>query len=116
VDPLTRPRFHWTQVPTIALGIFLGCFWALVGTLAVVGSGAVWWRVAASAAPGAAVLLLTSLARRAPVPYGAGLIALGLLPLLAVWVRAPLPLKLAFGLPVVAVGVGFILWRRRLAE
>lgn len=111
---LTPPRFHWTQVPTIAAGIFLGGYWAITAAWSEVGPGIPWWRAAAALAPGTAILILTALARRAPVPYGAGLIVLGTLPLLPFGSRGPWDLRLAFGLPLIAVGAGFILWRRQV--
>ncbi len=108
-------RFHWTQVPTVAAGIFLGGNWGITAALTGAGPGIPWQRTAAALAPGTAILLLTLLARRAPIPYGAGLIALGALSLLPVWARSPWDHRLAFGLPLIAVGTGFILWRNHVS-
>jgi len=109
--PQPKTKFHGSHLLTIGFGVFTGSFWLLLGFLSLLGSPALGWQYITTLAPGVAILLLVVLARRNPVPYGSGLIALGLLPLLFVQMRTPLAVKAAFGLPLLVVGAGFIIWR-----
>lgn len=111
LTPGMPPRFNWAHLPTVGLGVFTGAFWLVYGFSLTLNRHAVWWQHAVTMAPGAAVLLLVLLARRHPVPYGAGLIALGMAPLLF-GLRSGWEYRLGFGLPLLAAGLGFILWRR----
>ena len=112
----TPNRFDWTILPTVGLGIFVGSFWLLYGFLMWQGRPAAGWQYAVTLAPGAAVLLLVTLARYSPVPYGTGLIALGVSPLLLVGWHSRWEIRLAFGLPLVAVGIAFLIWRNHFQD
>jgi hypothetical protein len=112
--PANRPRFHWTHVPTIAFGIFLGSFWVIAGWLWCLSVPGPWWLYATTVAPGAAVFLLVLLARRHPVPYGAGLAALGTIVLVLPGSRTSWLIRLAFGLPLLINGVAFLVWRKSM--
>ncbi len=105
------PAWHWSLLPTLGLGIFLGAFWLLYGYLRLLGSSSPWWHFPLALAPGTAVVWLVLLARRHPLPYGTALAVFGL-------AAVVLPSQgdagtgLIFGLPLVVVGAAFIVWRR----
>jgi hypothetical protein len=65
-------------------------------------------------APGAAIWLMTMLARRAPLPYGTGLAVLGFMALLFSWPHGRLLQGVILGGPVLLVGLGFILLRKKI--
>jgi hypothetical protein len=112
----TPARFHWAHLPTLALGIFLGAFWIIAGWLWRLSFPGPWWLYATTLAPGAAILLLVLLARRQPVPYGAGLAALGVVVLLLPNPRTPWLVRLFFGLPIFLNGAAFLIWREQLQD
>lgn len=105
-----RPWMLWILLGS---GIFAGSFWLMLGFLSVLGQGASWLRLLQAMAPGGAVLLLVLNARHAPLPFGSALVGLGLLPFcfwpsqFSVWLR------LAFGLPLLLLGAGFMLRQGR---
>ena len=110
-----KSKFTWAMAAVVGPALFLGCFWLLLGFLAVLGTGASAFQFAASLAPGAGILLLTAGARRSPVPYGAGLIVVGLIPFVLFGAGGGWLLRLAFGVPLVLVGAAFLLLRDRIA-
>lgn len=111
--PEGSPR--WLALGVLGLGIFLGSFWLLFGFLSILGTK-VWWQYAVAVVPGAAILFLALMARRAPLPFGAALAAAGLLPLGLAWLRHGAWLgALLLGLPLMAVGAAFILLRDHFA-
>lgn len=112
--PAGRERFSWAFAATVGPGLFVGSCWLLVGFMALLGTAAPWWLRLVNLAPGAAVVGLVLGARRHPLPYGAALAALGALPLVLYLPRRDFLLPLLFGLPLIGVGLGFILARRRL--
>lgn len=114
MPPAERPRFHWSHVLNLGLGLGVGAFWLIFAWLRLLETGGAWWRYAAMLAPGAGVLALVLLARRDPLPYGAGLIALGVVMFLLPGFAEAWATRLAFGLPLILDGAAFILWRRHL--
>ncbi|MBN1596073.1 hypothetical protein JW933_09130 [candidate division FCPU426 bacterium] len=110
-----RKEHPWQLLLLLALGIFIGSFWFLFGLLTVVGTGAAAWYHLVAAAPGGAIILFVLLARRAPVPYGAGLTALGVLLLaLSLGRNGLLVTGAAVGIPTMCLGILFILWRKKI--
>lgn len=109
-------RFRWRQIPTLMLGLLCGSFWLVFGFLSILESPENWRRYVSVMAPGAAVLWLVLLARRHPVPFGSGLLALGLLPWFFGSMPVSAPLKAAFSAPLLVAGAGFIFWRETFTE
>lgn len=107
---------RWLTLAVLGLGVFLGCFWLIFGFLSILGTK-VWWHYAVAIAPGAAILFLALMARRAPLPFGSALAAVGFLPLGLAWLRNGAWLgALLLGLPLMAVGAAFILLRDRFGS
>jgi len=105
----------WQLLLLLAVGIFTGSFWVLFGFLSVIGTSAMWWYYPAAVAPGSAILFLVLMARRAPVPYGVGLILLGFLFLsISVWRSGSLRAGVPVGIPVLLLGLGFVLLRKTI--
>lgn len=97
----------------VGLGIFIGSFWLIFGFLSVA-VGTPWgWHVLRGILPGAAIILMVLLARRHPLPYGLGLVVLGLLPFTLNYLGKGLVLTaLTLGLPVTLEGILFIVWAK----
>ncbi|MEW6516162.1 MAG: hypothetical protein AB1439_04570 [candidate division FCPU426 bacterium] len=105
----------WPAWLLLGAGVFLGCFWLIFGLLSALGTK-VWWYYPVVLAPGAAMLILVLMARRAPVPFGTALAVAGLLPLILAWVRGGAWLgALLLGVPLTAVGVAFVIMRAQFA-
>jgi hypothetical protein len=107
-----HPPVFWLFFACVALGIFLGTFWLFGGVFLLLGRNPDWWQVVVTLAPGAGIVFLVLMARHAPRPYGVGLMVLGLLPLLLVHFSHAWLLRLGFGLPLLLVGGGMLLWQR----
>jgi hypothetical protein len=106
---------RWLPMLVLGIGIFLGSFWMIFGFLSAIGTK-LWWHYPVVLAPGAAILFLVLMARRVPLPYGSALSALGLLPMILAWLRGGAWLgALLLGLPLIGVGLAFILLRDRFS-
>ena len=104
----TTKQHPWQLLLLLAIGIFIGSFWFLFGLLTVVGASAAWWYYPLSLAPGSAIIFLVVMARRAPVPYGTGLMVLGLSLIILSAVRgSSVVTGIAVGTPVFIVGLCF---------
>jgi hypothetical protein len=107
-----RPPVFWFFLLCVAAGIFTGTFWIFFGLLLLLGQHPSGWQAAATLAPGAGIVFLVLKARQAPRPYGVGLMILGAMPLLLVNFAPAWRLRLEFGLPLLLIGLGLVLWQR----
>jgi hypothetical protein len=110
--PTRRPPVYWLFLIFTGLGVFAGTFWFFLGLLLLLGNHPVPWQVAATLAPGAGIVFLVLMARHHPRPYGVGLMVLGALPVLLTHFSTAWHLRLGFGLPLLAVGLGLVLTER----
>jgi hypothetical protein len=103
----------WQLLLLMGIGIFIGAFWFTFGFLSVLGSS-VWWHYPAALAPGSAVVFLVLKSRECPLPYGTGLILLGLIPWFLRVSRNSWIMGVAIGIPICIIGLLFIIWRRKI--
>lgn len=107
-------KYPWQLLLLLGLGIFIGSFWFLFGLLTVLGTSAAWWYLLVALSPGGAILFLVVMARRAPVPYGTGLIVLGLTLIIISSIRGHSVMTgIVVGAPVFVVGLGFV-WLNKI--
>lgn len=96
-------------------GIFVGSFWLLFGFFNVQNEpfGSHFF---SALLPGAGILFMVMRARRHPIPYGAGLILLGVLVALISWLRGGILVGGSMGLSSGLAGLLFFLIRKELSR
>jgi hypothetical protein len=114
--PRTRRSFlEWLFFITVLAGIFVGTYWFFHGYF-ILREHPGSLRFMTELAPGTGVLLLVLLARRYPLPYGTGLLLLGAWAVAWPETSGSWGLRLGFGLPLIGVGLAFILLRQQVAH
>ena len=107
-EDISPDRMPGLWIAVLAAGLLAGAFWLFWPYLLLLRQHAPWWQFLVACAPGAAILLLTLLARRDPLPFGSALLILGCLSLGLGRPFGGWTLRLGLGIPMAAVGLGFI--------
>lgn len=104
----------WQRLLAMGLGLLMASYWLVYGFLTVLTNGGeTWTQWYSSLLPGMGLLFLVLMARRAPLPYGSGLMIIGLFSLVLGVIRQMSVLNLlGLAVPVMGVGLIFIMWRR----